>query len=46
MDPEAITVAQKSRPVPYHLQKPLKDWLEQGLREKIFEKVPDGETTT
>ena len=27
MDPEAIPVAQKPRPVPYHLQKPLKEWL-------------------
>ena len=46
MDPEAITVAQKSCPVPYYLQKPLKEWLGQGVREKTFEKVPDGETTT
>ena len=27
MDPEAIPVAQKPRLVPYHLQKPLKEWL-------------------
>ena len=27
MDPEAIPVAQKPRVVPYHLQKPLKEWL-------------------
>ena len=46
MDPEAILVAQKPRPVPYHLQKPLKEWLEQAVKEKIFEKVPDGETIT
>ena len=46
MDPEAIPVAQKPRPVPYHLQKPLKEWLEQGVKEQIFEKVPDGEPIT
>ena len=46
MDPEAIPVAQKPRPVPYHLQKPLKEWLEQGVKENIFEKVLDGETST
>ena len=46
MDPEAVPVAQKPRPVPYHLQKPLKEWLEQGVKEEIFEKVPDGEAIT
>ena len=46
MDPEAAPVAQKPRPVPYHLQKPLKEWLEQGVKEEIFEKVPDGEAIT
>lgn len=46
MDPEAVPVAQKPLPVPYHLQKPLKEWLEQGVKEKIFEKVPDGEAVT
>ena len=39
-------MAQKPRPVPYHLQKPLKDWLDQGVKEDIFEKVPDGEPIT
>ena len=46
MDPEAVPVAEKPRPVPYHLQKPLKEWLEQGVKEEIFEKVPDGEAIT
>ena len=46
MDPEAVPVAQKPRPVPYHLQKPLKEWLEQGVKEEIFEKVADGEAIT
>ena len=45
MDPEAIPVDQKPCPGSYHLQKPLKEWLEEGLKENI-EKVPDGETTT
>ena len=29
-------VAQKPRPVPYHLQKPLKEWLEQEVKENIL----------
>ena len=27
-------------------QKPLKDWLDQGMKEEIFNKVPDGEAIT
>ena len=46
MDPDTEPVAQKPHPVPYHLQKPLKDWLDQGVKEEIFEKVPDGEAIT
>lgn len=46
MEPDAVPVAQKPRPVPYHLQKPLRDWLDQGVKEEIFEKVPDGEAIT
>ena len=46
MEPDAEPVAQKPRPVPYHLQKPLKDWLDQGVNEEIFEKVPDREAIT
>ena len=46
MDPEAIPVAQQLRPVPYHLHKPLKERLEQGVKENVFEKVLDGETIT
>ena len=44
--PTQKPVAQKPRPVPYHLQKPLKAWLDQGVKEEIFEKVPDGEAIT
>ena len=46
MDPAATPVAQKPRHVPYHLQEPLKKWIEQGVEEEIFEKVPDGEPIT
>ena len=46
METDANPVAQKPRPVPYHLQKPLKAWLDQGVKEEIFEKVPDGEAVT
>ena len=46
MEPDAEPVAQKPRPVSYHLQKPLKDWLDQGVKEEIFEKVPDGGAIT
>ena len=42
MDPEAIPVAQKPRHIPYHLQIPLKKWIEQGVKEEISEKVPEG----
>ena len=43
MDPDAIPVVQKPRHVPYHLQQPLKEWLQLGVKENIFEKVPDGD---
>ena len=46
METDAKPVAQKPRPVPYHLQKPLKDWLDQGVKQEIFKKVPDGEAIT
>lgn len=35
-------VAQKPRPVPYYLQKPLKQWLEEGVKADKFEEVPLG----
>ena len=46
METDAKPVAQKPCPVPYHLQKPPKDWLDQGVKEETFEKVPDGEAST
>ena len=43
---DAIPVAQKPRHVPYYLIEPLKNWLEEGIRERIFEKVPKDEAIT
>lgn len=40
---EAAPVAQKPWPVAYHLQKPLKAWLDQCLADDIFEEVPQDE---
>ncbi len=36
-------VAQKPRHVPYYLMDPLKEWLDVGVQEGIFEAVPPGE---
>ena len=46
MKPEVTPVTQRPRPVPYHLQELLKQWIEQGLKEDIFEKVPETEPIT
>jgi len=46
MKADAVPIAQKPRPVPYYLQEPLKRWLEEGIEEDIFERVPDGEPVT
>lgn len=46
MKPEAVPVAQKPRQVPYYLQEPFRRWLDQGIEEDIFEKVPDDEPIT
>ena len=46
METDAKPVAQKPCPVPYYLQKPLKDWLDQGVKEEILKVVPDGGATT
>ena len=32
--------AQQARRVPFHIEQPLKKWLEQGVKEDIFEPVP------
>ena len=41
-----VPVAQKPRHIAYYLEEPLKKWLEQGIREGIFEKTPKGEAIT
>ena len=46
MKPEAVPIAQKPRQVPYYLETPLKQWLDQGVEEDIFEKVPENEPIT
>ena len=46
IEKDAKSVAQKPRHVPYYLMEPLKDWLEIGIREEIFEKVPKNEAIT
>ena len=46
MEPDAVPVAQKPRTVAYYLQKPLQQWLEEGIEKEIFEKVPPGEAIT
>ena len=42
----AAPVAQRPRPVPYFLQKPLKLWLDQCVNDDIFETVPADEPVT
>ena len=42
----AAPIVQKPRPVPYHLQKPLKQWLDQCVADDIFETVPTDEAIT
>ena len=46
MDLTAKPVAKKPRNVPYHLQKPLKKWLEEGIEKEIFQQVPANEAIT
>ncbi len=46
MKEETVPKAQKARHVPYYLQGPLKKWLEEGVKEEIFEEVPQGEPVT
>ena len=46
MKPEAAPVAQKPRPVPYYLKAPLQKWLDECIKEEIFERVKPGEPVT
>ena len=46
MKPDATPIAQKPRPVPYYLQEPLRNWLDECIEGEIFEKVEPGEPVT
>ena len=46
MKESAAPVAQRPRPVPYYLQKPLRLWLDQCVEDGIFESVPTDEPIT
>ena len=46
MKADATPVAQKPRPVSYYLQEPLRRWLDECVKEEIFEKVEPGEPVT
>ena len=46
MKPDATPVAQKPRPAPYYLQEPLQKWLDECVKEEIFEKAEPGEPVT
>ncbi|MCG8047363.1 MAG: DDE-type integrase/transposase/recombinase, partial [Candidatus Thiodiazotropha taylori] len=41
-----VPVAQRPRPVPYYLQKPLKMWLDQCVADGIYEPVPTDDPIT
>lgn len=43
---ELDPTAQKPRNVPYHLPKPLKRWLDEGVEKEIFQKIAEGEAIT
>ena len=42
----AVPVAQKPRPVSYYLQEPLRKWLDECIKEDIYEEVQPGEPFT
>ena len=46
MEENEIPVAQRPRHVFHYLEEPLKQWIEQGVEENVFEKVPAGEEIT
>lgn len=46
MEPDAEPVVQKLLPAPCQLQKPYKGWHNQGVKDELFEKVPDEEAIT
>ena len=46
MKADATPVAQKPRPVPYYLQEPLRKWLDECIKQDIFEKVDSSDPIT
>ena len=46
MKEDCTPVTQRPRQVAYHLQDPLKKWLQRCVEEDIFEEVPTGEAVT
>ena len=38
---DAVPVVQRLKPIPYYLQKPLKEWFETSITEDLFGKVPE-----
>ena len=46
MQADITPVPQRPRPVPYYLQRPLKQWLEEGVKTDIFEWLPQDEPIT
>ena len=43
MKPDLVPVVQKTRPVPYYLQESLRKWLDECVKEDIFEKAESSE---
>ena len=43
MKPDATPSSQKPRPFPYYLQEPMQKWLDECVKEEIFERVEPGE---
>ena len=43
MKPDLVPVVQKTRPVPYYLQESLRKWLDECVKEDIFEQAESSE---
>ena len=46
MKPDAAPIALKPRPIPYYLKELLQKWLDECIKEEIFEKIAQGEPVT
>lgn len=46
MRPEAVSITQKPRQLPYYLQELLKKWLDLGIKEGIFKNILEDEPVT